>query len=69
MEKAFKKQLVAWKRAVVKYRLASSDAANEINELLRKMRDSGDEALIKRVTSKYSKSIDKFEFLISYITI
>ena len=60
MEKAFKKQLAIWKKAVIKYRLTSSDAANEINDLLRRIRDSGDEDLIKRVTSKYSKSLISF---------
>ena len=56
MEKAFKKQIVIWKKAVIKYRLTSSDAANEINDLLRRIRDSGDQDLVKRITSKYSKS-------------
>ena len=55
MEKAFKKQLAIWKKAVIKYRLSSSDASNEITELLRRIRDSGDENMIKRVTRKYSK--------------
>ena len=55
MEKAFKKQLGIWKKAVIKYRLSSSDASNEITELLRRIRDSGDEEMIKRVTRKYSK--------------
>ena len=55
MEKAFKKQLTIWKKAVLKYRLSSSDASNEITELLRRIRDSGDEDMIKRVTRKYSK--------------
>ena len=55
MEKAFKKQLALWKKAVIKYRLSSSDASNEITELLRRIRDSGDEDMIKRVTRKYSK--------------
>ena len=55
MEKAFKKQLAIWKKAVLKYRLSSSDASNEITELLRRIRDSGDEDMIKRVTRKYSK--------------
>ena len=55
MEKAFKKQLGIWKKAVIKYRLSSSDASNEITELLRRIRDSGDEDMIKRVTRKYSK--------------
>ena len=55
MEKAFKKQLAIWKKAVIKYRLVSSDASNEMNDLLRKIRDSGDEDLIKRVTKRYSK--------------
>ena len=56
MEKAFKKQIAIWKKAVIKYRLTSSDAANEINDLLRRIRDSGDQDLVKRITSKYSKS-------------
>ena len=64
MEKAFKKQLAIWKKAVIKYRLTSSDAANEINDLLRRIRDSGDEDLIKRVTSKYSKSLSRLKLLI-----
>ena len=55
MEKAFKKQLVQWKKAVLKYRLSSSDASNEITEILRRIRDSGDQDMIKRVTRKYSK--------------
>ena len=55
MEKAFKKQLGIWKKAVLKYRLSSSDASNEITELLRRIRDSGDADMIKRVTRKYSK--------------
>ena len=54
MEKAFTKQLTIWKKAVLKYRLSSSDASNEITELLRRIRDSGDEDMIKRVTRKYS---------------
>ena len=64
MEKAFKKQLGIWKKAVIKYRLSSSDASNEITELLRRIRDSGDEDMIKRVTRKYSKllySLIKFK--------
>ena len=55
MEKAFKKQLGIWKKAVLKYRLSSSDASNEITELLRRIRDSGDQDMVKRVTRKYSK--------------
>ena len=55
MEKAFKKQLAIWKKAVIKYRLSSSDASNEITELLRRIRDGGDADMIKRVTRKYSK--------------
>ena len=55
MEKAFKKQLAIWKKAVIKYRLSSSDASNEITELLRRIRDAGDTEMIKRVTRKYSK--------------
>ena len=55
MEKAFKKQLAIWKKAVIKYRLSSSDASNEITELLRRIRDGGDTEMIKRVTRKYSK--------------
>ena len=65
MEKAFKKQLALWKRAVLKYRLSSSDASNEITELLRRIRDSGDEDMIKRITRKYSKllcSMIEFKF-------
>ena len=65
MEKAFKKQLGIWKKAVIKYRLSSSDASNEITELLRRIRDSGDEDMIKRITRKYSKllwSMIEFKF-------
>ena len=70
MEKAFKKQLGIWKKAVLKYRLSSSDASNEITELLRRIRDSGDQDMVKRVTRKYSKffSLQYFNFYVKTLT-
>ena len=55
MEKAFKKQITIWKKAVIKYRLSSSDCSSELNDILKVIRDNGDEAMIRRITQRYSK--------------
>ena len=55
MEKQVKKQINIWKKAVIKYRLSSSDCASELADVLRNLRDSGDQVLIKRVITRYSK--------------
>ena len=55
MEKQFKKQLTIWRKCTLKYRLGSSDASTEIQDILRKIRDSGDEQMVARVTKRFSK--------------
>ena len=55
MERAFRKELQHWRKSVIKYKINSSTSADNLKDILERVRDSGDKNIEKKCENAYSK--------------
>ena len=65
MDRQFRKEITQWKKFVLKYKIGSSTSADNLKEILSRVKDSGDSKIEKRCMDIYSKS---WIYTISYMT-
>ena len=55
MDRQFRKEIQLWKKSVLKYKIGSSTSADNLKEILSRVKDSGDSKMEKKCMDIFSK--------------